>query len=168
MLPKSSPWCSGGLWGVCWLHLPVPRALARPLAMMTSSLPLAVPVLVATSIQCCFWLFFLNFTRNAASSSLVCPAKRLMSCNREATYYNTSVPLLPLMKYCWLSEMKNPVRHFYFSFSYLFFTLQVPSDSSSLTFNLHPFAAEEKIISVFSVCQVPLDHGTNQFMGSFS
>lgn len=55
------------------------------------------------------------------------------------------------MKYSSLLEMKNPVRHFYFSFSYLFFTLQVPTDSSSLTFNLHPFVAKDKIISVFSV-----------------
>lgn len=97
---------------------------SRPLALVTSSLPLAVPALVATLIQRCFWLFFLDFARNVASSSLACPAKRLMSCNHEATYYNTIVPLqslLPIMKYCWLSEMKNPVRHFYFGFSYLFF-----------------------------------------------
>lgn len=144
-----------GIWAVCGVLVGSISPWSRPLAMVASSLPLALSNLLATLIQCCFWLFFLDWARDVASSSLVCPAKRLMSCNHEAIYYNTTVPLqclLHIMKYRLLSEMKNPVRHFYFSFSYLFFHSASPQWLFQFNFQFASICSWRKnYLCIFSI-----------------
>lgn len=123
----------------CWLGL-----WRNSLETMTGLLPLAFPTLVVTHQFKAAYGSYILTGGDLASSSVECPSKRVLP----------SCSYLFLCNLCWTSWCTTGIQEWkiisgtfilvsLFQFS-SFYNLPVPSDCSSLTFNLHPFVAEEK------------------------